>query len=711
MSKGRRADAFDAVIVAITADDGLTGWGEMAPLGNFYSPAFAAGARAGVAEIAPHLIGQDPRALSQIARLMDTVFKGHPYIKSALDMACWDLAARAADMPLVTLLGGRDSDTAELYKVVTHGAVEAMAAHAARIVGQGFGRLQVKVGGNVRDDIERVHAVAAAVPKGTVIFCDANAGWTTYQALQFVDATRGLDYTFEQPCTSLDENASVRRALGKPMVLDESAASLEDVLEIHRRGLADGLTLKISRLGGVDEDEADPRPRGRARLHDHRRGYRRRRDRHGGHGASVAVDAGRAPAACHRLPRMGDGAHRLQHAAGHRQPHGRARRPRPRHRRAAGVARRAVSRTGSGAHRNECNDNPFPCRDRSAGREGADGLRRQPGQCRAGCPLDRGCRARRPGDRRSVLSADLLRPCRLRQGRRPCHAAARENCRRSPSASMPRPGLRIRRSRSACAELATAARQNGLAALSVGNSYACGSLGFFVEELAEQGTGRADGGECVAVDRPVRRQDAVLRHQSAGLRRAAQGPRAAGHRPVVERRRQGRGHRRVQRGRAAAGRLGDRQRRRAHQRRRRRDAGQPAADRRLQGFWAGADGRHTGRRPDPLALVVRGVVVRRLRRRAAEDRAVHHRARCQTVRRRGVRRAPGRDAVGRAGDARRQAAGRPPARGAQEARARHCRANRRRRHRPALCGGRLAGAAEGGGARPFAFLSAFAGGA
>ena len=251
MSKGRSADAFDAVIVAITSDTGLTGWGEMAPLGNFYSPAFAAGVRAGVAEIAPHLLGHDPRALNRIARLMDTVFKGHPYIKSALDMACWDLAARSADMPLVTLLGGADSETAELYKVVTHAPVETMAATAARIVAEGFGRLQVKVGGNVRDDIDRVHAVAAAVPKGTVIFCDANAGWTPFQALQFVDATRDIDYVFEQPCTSLDENAAVRRSLGKPMVLDESVASLEDVLAIHRRGLADGLTLKISRLGGI----------------------------------------------------------------------------------------------------------------------------------------------------------------------------------------------------------------------------------------------------------------------------------------------------------------------------------------------------------------------------------------------------------------------------------------------------------------------------
>lgn len=251
MSKGRSADAFDAVIVAMTSDSGLTGWGEMAPLGNFYSPAFASGARAGVAEIAPHLLGQDPRALAHVGRLMDTVFKGHPYIKSALDMACADLAARAAGVPLVTLLGGREGESAELYKVVTHGSVGAMAATAARIVGEGFRRLQVKVGGDVRGDIDRVQAVAGAVPKGTVLFCDANAGWTPFQARQFADATRDVDFVFEQPCTTIDECLSVRRMLDKPMVLDESVDSLDAMLDIHRKGAADGLTLKISRLGGV----------------------------------------------------------------------------------------------------------------------------------------------------------------------------------------------------------------------------------------------------------------------------------------------------------------------------------------------------------------------------------------------------------------------------------------------------------------------------
>lgn len=253
MSKGRHADAFDAVIVALTSDDVVTGWGEMAPLGTFYSAAFAAGAEKGVAEIAPHLLGKDPRALAQVNRLMDVVFKGHPYVKSALDMACCDLAARAAGVPLVTLLGGRESDTAALYKVVTHGPVDAMAKLAARIVGDGFDRIQVKVGGDVRGDIDRVTAVAGAVPKGTVIFCDANAGWTPFQARQFADATRAIDYVFEQPCTTIDECLSVRRSLDKPMVLDESVETLDALLDIHRKGAADGLTLKISRIGGVSK--------------------------------------------------------------------------------------------------------------------------------------------------------------------------------------------------------------------------------------------------------------------------------------------------------------------------------------------------------------------------------------------------------------------------------------------------------------------------
>lgn len=106
-SGGRSAEGFDSTIVAIAADSGLIGWGEMAPLGSVYAPAFAAGARAGIAELAPYLLGQDPRQLRAIERLVDHRMAGHPYVKAALDMVCWDLAARAAGQPVAEFLGGR----------------------------------------------------------------------------------------------------------------------------------------------------------------------------------------------------------------------------------------------------------------------------------------------------------------------------------------------------------------------------------------------------------------------------------------------------------------------------------------------------------------------------------------------------------------------------------------------------------------------------
>src|SRR5213076_1063045 len=81
-SGGKSVTVFDSTIVAVETDQGLTGYGEVCPLGPFYLPAYAAGARAGIAELGPHLIGEDPTRLLQLNRRMDAAMKGHPYVKS-----------------------------------------------------------------------------------------------------------------------------------------------------------------------------------------------------------------------------------------------------------------------------------------------------------------------------------------------------------------------------------------------------------------------------------------------------------------------------------------------------------------------------------------------------------------------------------------------------------------------------------------------------
>jgi L-alanine-DL-glutamate epimerase-like enolase superfamily enzyme len=249
--RGQSEDGTDSTIVVLESDDGLAGVGEMAPLGAFYAPAFAAGTRAGVAELAPLLLGLDPREPARVRRVLDHAMLGQPGVKSALDMAVFDLAAQAAGVPLCSYLGGRFGESVELYRSVSQDGPGAMARRAAAYVAAGYRRIQVKVGGDPAQDVERVHAVRAAVPEGVVIFCDANRAWTTGQARAFLRATPGLEITLEQPCMSYEDCRAVRRHCPHPLVLDECIDSLPALLAAHRDGVADGVTIKIARVGGV----------------------------------------------------------------------------------------------------------------------------------------------------------------------------------------------------------------------------------------------------------------------------------------------------------------------------------------------------------------------------------------------------------------------------------------------------------------------------
>lgn len=252
-SGGRTALGFDSLVVAIETDSGITGWGEMAPLGAFYDPAFAAGARAAFAELAPALIGADPRQLTALERHMDFLLKGHPYAKSAIDMACWDILGKTAGLPLAELLGGRFGDAVDLYRSVPQDKPTRMAARAKAYVAEGYRRIQVKVGLDPDEDIERIEAVREALGPGITLFADANCGWSTHQARRFLRATRGLDYYMEQPCATYAECRALRPDCDRPLVLDESIDSLAALIQAHADRVVDAITIKIARVGGVGQ--------------------------------------------------------------------------------------------------------------------------------------------------------------------------------------------------------------------------------------------------------------------------------------------------------------------------------------------------------------------------------------------------------------------------------------------------------------------------
>jgi L-alanine-DL-glutamate epimerase-like enolase superfamily enzyme len=250
-SGGKSVSVFDSTLVEVRTDAGLTGWGEVCPLGPSYLPAYAAGARTGIAELGPHLLGEDPRQLGLLNRTMDAALKGHPYVKSAIDMACWDLLGQATGLPVTELLGGRFGPRVELYRAISQESPVRMAARVAQYRKQGYRKFQLKVGGDVETDIERIRATRRKLRPGDVLVADANTGWLPHQALRVVRAVRDLDVYIEQPCATLEECLAVRRHTDHPFVLDEIIDSVEALLRAHAEGAMDVVNLKIGKLGGL----------------------------------------------------------------------------------------------------------------------------------------------------------------------------------------------------------------------------------------------------------------------------------------------------------------------------------------------------------------------------------------------------------------------------------------------------------------------------
>ncbi len=250
-SGGKSVTVFDSTVVAVETDAGITGWGEVCPLGPAYLAAYASGVRAGLAELAPQLIGENPLELNRLNRRMDAAMKGHPYVKSAVDMACWDILGQVSGQPVCVLLGGRYGDDFVLYRAISQESPEAMANSVAGYRAEGYRRFQLKVGGDPDVDIERIRAVRAVLQPGDRLVADANTGWTQHEAMRVVRAVRDVDVYIEQPCYSYEECLAVRRNTDHPFVLDEVVDSI-DMLVRGKSDLAmDVVNIKISKFGGL----------------------------------------------------------------------------------------------------------------------------------------------------------------------------------------------------------------------------------------------------------------------------------------------------------------------------------------------------------------------------------------------------------------------------------------------------------------------------
>jgi len=252
LSGGRlKFEKLDSTFVRIDTDAGIHGWGEGCPWGVTYLPAHGKGIRAAMEEIAPVLIGMDPRALDAVNRAMDVALPGHLYAKSAIDIACWDILGKVAGMPVCDLLGGRNPEPVPIASSVSTDTPEGMIENIQSFRDKGYRVHSAKVGGNVDLDIKRIEHMAANQLDGEIIFYDVNRAWLPREAITVMNAVGIGSSWIEQPCETLDETLMVRRQTRHPISIDENLQTFQDIVRIQRDGIGEIANIKINRVGGL----------------------------------------------------------------------------------------------------------------------------------------------------------------------------------------------------------------------------------------------------------------------------------------------------------------------------------------------------------------------------------------------------------------------------------------------------------------------------
>ncbi|OCI90953.1 hypothetical protein A6U85_25615 [Agrobacterium sp. 13-626] len=176
--------SITGTILAVETDEGLVGWGEVTPWGNTYLPEFTGGVRAGLSVICTGLIGLDPLNIAAIYESMDALLYGHPYVKSGVDMACWDLLGKASGLPVHALLGGKVVSAAPLNCAVYYGPFEEMAERISAYRERGIRIFSTKPGGDADGDIRLYSRIAAQRLDGETYIADANRSWSVPTAIR-----------------------------------------------------------------------------------------------------------------------------------------------------------------------------------------------------------------------------------------------------------------------------------------------------------------------------------------------------------------------------------------------------------------------------------------------------------------------------------------------------------------------------------------------
>lgn len=242
-----------SALVRLIAADGTVGLGNIDPSPGYSVETIEQSLAAIRTRLAPLVEGSDAGNPHLLVQAMDEALPGFLDAKAAIEMACIDLLARRLGIPVHQYLGGALVDTVRFNAWIGIVSPDEAAAEALKWFDRGFRSAKIKVGGGIKADRDRIAAVRQAVGPEMALRADANAGYQVDEAIELGHLLEPFNMQLlEQPVADddLDGMAKVRRAIGIPVMADESITDHESLIRVIRADCADIVKLKVMKQGG-----------------------------------------------------------------------------------------------------------------------------------------------------------------------------------------------------------------------------------------------------------------------------------------------------------------------------------------------------------------------------------------------------------------------------------------------------------------------------
>jgi muconate cycloisomerase len=246
------------VFVKITADDGTVGWGQSLPVPrwSYETPETALIVLRDY--LAPTLLGRNPLDIEGAHQAMDralapSLTTGMPISRAGLDVALHDLAGKLLGQSLAQMWGRPRGGPVTLNWTISVRSLEELEAQIQAAFERGYHHFNVKIGPDPKFDVQMARRIRELAPE-SFLWVDANGGYDLATALELAPklADAGVD-VLESPLrpNHISGYQALKRQGALPITMDEGVVSPVEAEEFIRLKMVDGLTVKVSRAGGL----------------------------------------------------------------------------------------------------------------------------------------------------------------------------------------------------------------------------------------------------------------------------------------------------------------------------------------------------------------------------------------------------------------------------------------------------------------------------